>query len=141
VLTRSQVLDVGSSAPRIVIPDEEGHLRLALVRGARGVGAPSTPCGWTLGRREVSVSIPRAILPPRPVIRIGYLASSATTLTMTANGRSSRIPIAEGPGTAFVQVSGADLSSLAFSASDDGATVCTDDITVGTPVPIPGSTP
>jgi hypothetical protein len=73
------------------------------------------------------------------VLRMGYIASGDATTTLTAGGTRVDVPVHRGLHTLFVRVSGT-ITSMRLSGFSGATSLCTADVTVGTPVAIPGTT-
>ena len=129
----------GPASDTLWMLDPEGRLRRAAVSGFEAKAGPDKGCGWRLGQEAVHIPLRRATLPFSWTLRIGYLASRATSAVVTVNGRATTVPFHAGVGAVFVGVQGA-VSDVAVShVTDDGVTVCTDDVVVGAPVPVGSS--
>ena len=74
------------------------------------------------------------------MLRLGTVSGSSLRLPLTAGDQNSVLTIEPGLGAVFVQVP-PGVDSVTFHPSPTGATMCTNDITVGTVVPIAGTTP
>ncbi|MBP6997367.1 MAG: hypothetical protein KBB39_14635 [Phycicoccus sp.] len=140
VLSSEQIFAPGSTTGRLVALDDSGTLRLAGVFGARGTGAPDDGCGWRLGDAETTITLSQAPGGAAPVLRLGTVSGSSLRLPLTAGDQNSVLTIEPGLGAVFVQVP-PGVDSVTFHPSPTGATMCTNDITVGTVVPIAGTTP
>lgn len=128
------------TATEIVVPDEEGHLRRAAVAGIRARPGPAAGCGWALGSGEVTIPLAGIAPDAEPVIRIGYIASAATELTVRVNGTDTVVPVGEGLGARYLTAAG-PVSALTVLGTAAGVRVCTDDITVGAPVALAEAAP
>jgi hypothetical protein len=131
------VLKTGGSTGDLRILDDEGHLRRAYVGGAAVKPGP-TSCGW-LASGPVGVEIPMQV----PLfdyiwtMRIGYLASEDTRAVITAARQSVRVQLHKGLHAMYVQLSG-PVGAVRIDGLAPGASVCTGDVHVGTPVALPG---
>ncbi len=140
VLTGAQRLDPGDSAAVLVVPDDGGLLRRAAVSGPTAEKGPAAGCGWVLGPSAVTIPLTEPATDAAPIVRIGYIATGRTTLTVRINGTSTKVTFEEGLGSVFIGARG-PVRSLAVDATSDNGRVCTDDVTAGAPVAIPGSGP
>ncbi|MCW2674333.1 MAG: hypothetical protein JWP14_2922 [Frankiales bacterium] len=133
-----RVLKTGGSATDLRILDDQGHVRLAYVGGAVAKPGPTPLCGW-FASGPAGVVIPMAV----PVfdftwtMRIGYLASEDTRAVITAARQSVRVQLHKGSHAVYVQLSG-PVGAVRIDGLAPGASVCTDDVHVGTPVALPG---
>ncbi len=140
VLDDTQRLRSGHAAQAIVVPDADGHLRPAAVAGVQARPGPVDGCGWALEGGPVTIPLDATAPDARPVIRIGYLASAATELTVRVNGSGTVVPVAPGLGTAYLVATG-PLSEVVVVARAAGARVCPDDVTVGAPLAVAAAPP
>lgn len=139
-LPADRVLTPGEAGPSIALPDASGRLDVASVSGVRAAPGPTPGCGWRLGPTRTEVPLVSRAPDPVAVIRMGYIADHATTLTVRAGHTSLPVLVSEGLGTAFVAVVG-PVDALTVEPTGDTTTVCTDDVTVGAPVGLPGTSP
>jgi hypothetical protein len=139
-LVADRVLTPGQSGAAIALPDGSGRLDIASVSGVRAAPGAEPGCGWLLGPEPREVRLASTAPDPVAVVRMGYIADHATTLTVRAGATTVRVPVAEGLGTAFLAVEG-PVDALSVDATGDTTRVCTDDISVGAPVPVPGTAP
>jgi hypothetical protein len=140
VLTKGQRLASGHATAALVVPDQHGILRRALVAGPTAPPGPEQGCGWVLGPTKVTIPLRATATDEVAVIRIGYGASAATTLTVRVNGEPMKADVHRGIGTLFLAVPG-PVSSITVDPTGDNARVCTDDIAAGVPVAAPASAP
>jgi len=136
VLTGAQVLAAGHSTASLVAPDRDGHLRRALIAGPTAKDGPVTGCGWELGDEPVRIPLGAEATDELVVVRIGYLATAATTLDVTAGGTTVEVEVSPGQGSAFVAAPG-PVNAVVVERTGDNTRVCTDDITAGAPVAAP----
>lgn len=129
----------GPASDTLWMLDARGRLQRAAVSGFDAKAGPDKECGWRLGQEAVRIPMRRETLPFSWTLRIGYLASRATSAVVTVNGKATTVPFHAGVGAVFLGVQGA-VSEIAVSpVADEGVTVCTDDVVVGAPVPVGGS--
>lgn len=141
VLTEAQRLGVGRTTAALVVPDETGVLRRALVAGPTAPPGPVKDCGWLLGPKQVTIPLRATATDAVPVVRIAYTASQATTLSLRAgSGESVDVDVHPGLGTVFLAAKG-PVRTVTVAPTGDNARVCTDDIAAGVPVAAPASAP
>jgi hypothetical protein len=140
VLSQARRLTAGETASAMVVPDADGILRRALVAGPTAPPGPEKDCGWLLGPDRVRIPLRATATDAVPVIRIGYTATQATTLRLTAGADPIDLDLHPGIGTVFVAAAG-PVSTLVVDATGDNARVCIDDIAAGVPVAAPSSAP
>ena len=121
----------------VVAPD--GHLRRALVRGPKNLPGKVSNCGWLVQSAPVTVPLFGRTVPGDWVLRMGYIASADATTTLTAGVTRVDVPVRRGLNTLFVRVSGT-VTSIRLSGFTGSTSLCTADVTVGTPVAVPGTT-
>ncbi len=139
-LPPERMLTTGSVAPTIALPDDRGRLNVASVVGVAARSGPLAGCGWLLGPSPRDVPLQQTAPDEAAVIRLGYIANQSTTLAVTAGSTTVKVPIEGGLHTTFIAVHG-PVESITVVGSGDTTRVCTDDITVGAPVRVPGTTP
>ena len=139
-LPTKRMLTTGTVAGAIALPDDGGRLNVASVVGVPAMPGPLAGCGWLLGPAPRVVPLQRTAPDEAAVIRLGYIANQSTTLSVTAGTTTVKVPIEGGIHTAFLAVNG-PIGSITVVGSGDTTRVCTDDITVGAPVRLPGTTP
>jgi hypothetical protein len=127
-------------AERLVAPDDTGQLRLAAVAGTSARPGSTPGCGWSLGPQQVEVPLRAPTADRQPVIRIGYQSDAATTLPVTLGETTVDLALKPGTGSFYVSMT-SNIDHLTFGPSTTPATICTDDITAGAVVILPGTTP
>ena len=138
---RPTFLRTGQSTPQLAITDPEGHLRRTRVTGIPAVRGPlRNGCGWLLGRDSVRIPLVKTTFGWTWVLHMAYVASADTEATLQAGTTRAAVPLRRGLNQVYVQVAGA-VDAVHFSALAGTATVCTDELTVGTPTPIDATTP
>lgn len=140
VLPASATLENGEVTTTLLALDADGDLRQGGVAGTQAAPGPVAGCGWRLGTTETTIplALPAELL--APVLRIGYLSDTATSLPLSIDGWDITVPVAAGVGAAFVSVP-ATARSVTFHPAAPSATVCTDDLTIGAAVPLAGTVP
>lgn len=71
-------------------------------------------------------------------IRVGYVATGSSPMTVTAGNRSFKVVTESGVHSLFLEPSG-DFDSVRLSGLRAGVQLCTNDVTLGTPKPFGGS--
>lgn len=95
-------------------------------------------CGWRVRSSGLTIPLREATLEYDWWLRIGYLGSQRTDVTVTAGDVSRTTTINPGLGTLFVNAAG-EFDEVRVSGLTPGTTLCVDEIEVGTPEP--GETP
>ena len=94
---------------------------------------PLEDCGWLVTERGRSVPLRSATIDIDWWMRIGYLSSQRTPITVTAGDVTRETVINPGLGSLYVQASAA-FDDVEVSGLAPGATLCVDTVEVGTPV-------
>jgi hypothetical protein len=94
---------------------------------------PTRDCGWRVTGSGRSVPLRAGTMNVDWWLRIGYLSSTRTPVTVTAGDVSRSTIVNPGIGSIYVEATGA-FDKVRFSDLADGATLCVDVIEVGSPV-------
>lgn len=129
-------LEPGQTAEDLHVVDQDGRIQRGAIDGVHAAPGPAGDCGWRLGSEPVDITMRPASWPGYWTVRIGYLASAATTATVTAGNTTLTVPFQRGLGSVWFLTSGT-VASIQVSGLSSAATVCTNDVSVGTPVPVP----
>ena len=97
------------------------------------VEGPREDCGWRVGARGRSVPLQGGTFDVYWWLRIGYLSSQRTPITVTAGDVSRDAIINPGLGSLYVQATG-EFDAIEVSGLAPGTTLCVDVVEVGTPV-------
>ncbi len=133
-LTGARV-DFPAVSPLLSVVGPDGRLHKALIQpGVTSRPGPDASCGWKV--EDEGLTIP---LEARPFdwtwwIRIGYLASAGSPVTVSAAGTTIDSSISRGLNSLFVRIEGS-FDSVSISGLEPGTTLCVDTIEVGQPVP------
>jgi hypothetical protein len=134
-------LAAGATSTNLAITDASGHLRQADVQGISAAPGPvRNGCGWLLGPAPTRVAMSATTFGWTWVLRMRYIASADATVTMYAGQTMQTLVLHRGVNQIYTVVSGA-ISAVDFNPVTNGATICTNDLTVGAAVPIAGTTP
>ena len=116
----------------VVAPD--GHLRRALIGpGVRSRPGPVLDCGWQVDD-GVTVPLDGAAFDWEWWIRIGYLASQESPVTVSAGSTEVDTTVSAGPNSLYVKVKGS-FDSVRIDGLEPDTTLCVDTIEVGQPGP------
>ncbi|MEP6852418.1 MAG: hypothetical protein ABJA87_07170 [bacterium] len=137
---RPTFLTAGVSSDQLYLPDDSGHLRAAAVVGANAEKGPMSQCGWMV--RSAPVAIPLTAPTPQSTwtVRIGYISSRDATTTITVGSTTITAGLQRGLHALYFIADGA-VSDVRIDGMPADETLCTDEIAVGGPLPIPGTTP
>lgn len=91
-------------------------------------------CGWRVRSSGLTIPLREATLEYDWWLRIGYLGSQRTAVTVTAGDVSRSTTLNPGIGSLFVNAAG-EFDEVRLSGLTPGATLCVDVIEVGTPEP------
>lgn len=124
-----------STSANLAVVADDGGLRRALIQpGVVSKAGPRAGCGWPV--RSTGLRIPltaRAFNYPWWV-RIGYVASKDSRVTIAADGHVVHAQIQAGLNSLYFSVTGT-FDSIRVDDVAVGALVCVDTVEVGTPVP------
>ncbi|KRF34326.1 hypothetical protein [Nocardioides sp. Soil805] len=120
--TLHSVTEDGTVAPTVID---------AAVTSRRG---PTDECGWRVGASGRSIPLENGTIDVDWWLRIGYLSSQRTDITVTAGDVSREATVNPGIGSLFVQATGA-FDEVRISGLAPETTLCVDVIEVGTAVP------
>ncbi|SES39865.1 hypothetical protein SAMN05216199_3317 [Pedococcus cremeus] len=133
--TPPRTLADGPTSDSLYMLDDRGRVRRAAVSGVSALPGPRKGCGWRIGAQPVTVPLQRSTLPFSWTVRIGYISSGTTKGAVTIGGTRTPVEFHAGLGAVFLRANGA-FDEVRLETAGDGAVVCSDDITVGAPVPV-----
>jgi hypothetical protein len=117
--------------------DDRGRLRPALITSVRRDGPPGDGgCGYRVEDSAVTVPLDGPVVGGGWGVRLGYLADGESPLTVTAGERVHETRVENGLHTLYFQASG-EFDQIRLSGLRDGTELCTDDVTLGLPEPLP----
>jgi hypothetical protein len=124
---RTQAVDT------LLVVGDDGRLGPALVPPVRrNVPGPDKRCGFRVGTEPVRIRLDGPVAFGGWWVRIGYLASDATEAAVQAGDATYHLDLPAGLHAVYVAGDG-DFNKVTMSVANPGATVCTDDVTVGRP--------
>ncbi|HEX6876169.1 MAG TPA: hypothetical protein VF165_10975 [Nocardioidaceae bacterium] len=118
---------------RLFVFNDKGVLRPAAITSAR-VGLPHSGCGYLLHGSSVAIPLNGPVTGGGWWVRLGYLARSGGTMTVTAGRRVHHASIERGVHSLYFEASG-DFDTIRLSAPSPGVSLCTNDVTLGLPEP------
>jgi hypothetical protein len=121
-----------STQPAVVAND--GTLRSVLIEPSFEKNRRDQPCGWKVDESGHTFRMPGQLFPWAWWIRVGYLSSAASPVTVSTSGHEVEASVEPGLGTLYVQVDGA-VGDVRIDGLDEGVTLCVDTVEVGEPVP------
>jgi hypothetical protein len=123
------------STDRLRVIDQGGTLVPAgITPGIRGVPGPVSGCGWMIDQSGRRIALDGRTFNWQWWLKIGYLASNDSPVTVTAGDTSVDTEVRRGLHSLFVQLDG-EFDSVLFTGLDSGTTLCVDKIEVGDPEP------
>jgi hypothetical protein len=136
-----RTMSTTTSATPLYMLDDAGHIRVADVTdGVHNYAGPFGDCGWRITKDPVEIPLRGKAFPWSWMIRIGYIASGDSTTHITAGNTSLDVPIHHGLNALFLAEQG-PVDSIKFSGLSNNTFMCTNEIRVGLPVPIPNTGP
>jgi hypothetical protein len=119
----------------------DGHLRqLDVFPIQRAVARPDAPCAYRVGRGMTTVPLQGSLPPGEWWVRVGYVATADSAVTVSAGGRTQQASVAPGLHTLWFAVGTEEpVSSVDLGNLVGGARLCTDDVSVGGLVAPPDS--
>jgi hypothetical protein len=134
------ILRADQSTDTLAVLDDAGHLRLAAIAGVSAVPGPKPGCGWRVGSRPTAIPLRAATSDAPGVLRIGYIAPRDGQLSIGAGTTRQTVPVRAGLHAVYLLVRGAGLT-ITLRGAARTATLCTDEISIGIPVPVVGTRP
>jgi hypothetical protein len=128
----------GHPSATLAVVDSTGHLRRSEIRGVANQPGPVPNCGYRIHHSSVSVALRSAALKGTWVLRMGYLSGGAANLRLTAGDAVQAVPVTKGLHSAYLMVPGG-IDHVVITSTNPDVYVCTDDITIGFPYPVAGS--
>ena len=115
--------------------DQRGRVVPAVVPAVRRARpGPRPPCGYRVGSAPVQVPLNGAVAYGGWWVRIGYLASAAGPVRVTVGDASYSTMVSPGVHALYLR-GGGRFDSIRIEGLSDNVAVCTNDVTVGRPVP------
>ncbi len=123
------------STDRLSMVDRHGHVEPAVVPVTRHARpGPHGSCGYRVRGREVTIPLDGPVVYGGWWVRIGYLASAASPVRVTAGDASYTTTLQPGVHALYLR-GGIQFDEVRISGLGEDVTMCTDDVTVGKPVP------
>ena len=131
----------GTSSTNLYVPDVSGHLRDADVSAVRNKPGPEAGCGYRIGARATTIPLGLKAFGGTFPARISYIADGDADTTVTAGRITTKVRIYGGAHSVYVIADSDGLSSITIHGLTDNASMCTNDVGVGIPAPMPGTHP
>ncbi len=130
-----------SVTSRLAVLAQDGGLHPALVDPfARSEPGPVDGCGWVLTGAGRDIPLDRVTPGFAWWVRIGYLASARSPVTVRAGGRTVETEVRRGAHSLYWR-SDRVFDTVRVGGLSEGTTVCVDTIEVGDVVPAEGQVP
>lgn len=125
-------VDYPTTSDRLTMVDDDGRLREVVIAGGlRSRRGPRQGCGWMVrGGRAVDIPLTSTTFDFVWWMRIGYLASDASPVTVVAGDSAHQTSVRSGLNYLYVRADGA-YASVRLEGLDADVTVCVDEILVG----------
>lgn len=124
-----------ASSSRLAVVGADGGIRAAQIKpGVTSLPGPDPGCGWRVPPAGRNIPLAGRAFDYVWWIRIGYLATSASPITVTAGGRVARLAVEQGPNSLYLRVNGT-FATVRVGGLSPGTQLCVDTVEVGTPVP------
>lgn len=115
----------------VVLADDGRPTKALIATATTSLPGPTPDCGWAVrGGDSVRVPMQGATYDYSWWLRVGYLGSADTDVSVEVAGTRRTVPVQRGPHSLFLQVDGV-VDSVTFSGLPEGATVCVDTVEVG----------
>ena len=133
----TQLLEEETSFPEVTdklqLIDDHGNLSEAAIRtGVTSRPGPVANCGWKVGTAGRTIPLTGSTFDYGWWLRIGYLASSDSPVTVTAGDTDVRGSMHRGLHSLFLRADG-EFDEVTISGLTPGTRVCVDTIEVGFP--------
>ncbi|MEJ3742231.1 hypothetical protein WEI85_02875 [Actinomycetes bacterium KLBMP 9797] len=125
-----------TSAENPSVFNGDGRIRPARVEGVANRPGPEGQCGYrvTGGSAAVPIPLTNAQFEWTWVIRIGYLSNGDTVGTVRFGGEQRQFDVHRGLHQIFLVMDGGG-NTVELTVADPAITLCTNEVTVGTPAP------
>ena len=122
-------------SPRLLVVGPDGGLRTAAIQlGVASEPGPTERCGWRVTSDGTRIPMQGRAFRWVWWLRIGYLASHDSPMTVRAGGSVVHTTVESGVHSLYVRVEGS-FSTVRLDGLEDGVTVCVDTVEAGQPVP------
>jgi hypothetical protein len=127
-------VDFPSVSRRLLVVGAGGGLHRADIElGVASKKAPSETCGWKVTSQGRDIPLNGRAFQAKWWMRIGYLTSGPSEVTVTAGTKERQVQLPGGLGNLFLQMTGT-FNSVRIDGLQPGQTMCVDRIEVGLPV-------
>jgi hypothetical protein len=114
---------------------DDGTLHPAVIKSkATAVDGPLPDCGWKVVRAGTDIPLNQAVQGFTSWVRIGYLASGDSPVTVILGAQSVRTEVTRGLHSLYLRTDEV-FDTVSVHGLAAGTTLCVDTIEVGEPVP------
>jgi hypothetical protein len=132
---RDDVRFVDVSTDHLNVVDDTGQVVPAQISNVRrALPGPRAGCGYGVERKARTLPLDGPVAFGGWWVRIGYLSSARSPVVVTAGSNSYSTVIEPGVHALYFHA-GDEFDSVGISGLAEGVRLCTDDVTVGHPVP------
>jgi hypothetical protein len=132
----SRLSFVTTSTDQLHMVDGRGHIRPVAIAPTRTALPGRGACGYEVRDDEVRIPLSGPLLYGGWWVRLGYVSTGDSPVTVRAGGKSHRTTIKSGLHSLYFKAGEENFDSITISGLQGDATLCTDDITVGRPEPV-----
>jgi hypothetical protein len=116
----------------LAISAPDGHLaQLQVTPVHRSLPGSAPDCGYRIGRGMTTIPLEGPFVFGGWWVRLGYLATAPSTLTVRAGGAEFRTSVEAGFHALYVAAGDEDFDSISVGGLVGEVEMCTDDVTVG----------
>jgi hypothetical protein len=126
---------VESSTDHLSMVDQHGHVAPVVVPDTRRAEpGPRRGCGYRVAARPVAIPLDGPVAYGGWWVRIGYIASGDSPVRVRAGDAAYTTEVEAGLHALYLKA-GTSFDEIEVSDLAEGVSLCTDDVTVGRPVP------
>lgn len=126
------------STDQLSMVDDRGRIRPVLIDALRHqLPGPTPDCGYEIQQGGTAIPLDAPVIGGPWLLRISYLASSDSVVRVKVGDQTFDTSIRAGVHSLYINVLGS-FDSVVVSGLDDGVTMCTDEVTLGNPIPFEG---
>jgi hypothetical protein len=132
---------VETSTDHLAMVDQLGRIVPAVVPDTRrGEPGPRRGCGYRVAARPVTVPLDGPVAYGGWWVRIGYIATADSPVRVRAGDAAYTTEVEAGLHALYLKA-GSEVDAIEISGLSAGASLCTNEVTVGRPVPRTEYTP
>lgn len=130
-----------ASAGQLRLVNEKGHIVVAAISPLRWqshVSARHHRCQYHVSTEPARITLTEPVLVPGLWVRMGYVATGDSAVTVSAGGAAHRTDVRAGFHELYFRAGSKPFDSVKIGGLLGGAELCTDDVVVGQPIPTEG---